>query len=312
MSKTKIIFAGTPEFAVPFLKALTEDSDFEIIGVITQPDKPSGRKQEFVPSPIKQLALKLGLKIWQPGSVKNNPELEKELKQVSPDLLVVVAFGQIIPQEILDLAKFGNINVHPSLLPKYRGASPVQSAILTGETKTGVTIMLMDQKMDHGPILSQKTLLLNSEETNQSLHQALAELGVPLLLTTIKGFLGGKIKPQEQNHESATFCQTITKDSAKIDWSNAAIEIKRKIYAFYPWPGVWAIWGGKRIKFFPPAEIVNDSKKPGEIFLSGDGLAVGCGQGSLKISKLQLEGKKEMTAQEFLRGYNKVVGEILK
>ncbi|MFA5124221.1 MAG: methionyl-tRNA formyltransferase [Patescibacteria group bacterium] len=314
MKPLKIIFVGTPEFAVPYLRGLLADADFEVIGVITQPDRPSGRKQEFTSPPVKFLAVEKKLNIWQPERLRGNQELLEEIKKIDFDYLVVTAYGLIIPAEFLALAKSGNINVHPSLLPKYRGASPIQSAILNGETETGVTIMLMDEKMDHGAILTQKSIILTGEETNESLHFQLAELGVPLLVETIKDFTAGKIKPQKQDHEMATFCTTIDKEQAQIDWNKTAEEIKRKIYAFYPWPVAWTTLGGLRLKIFPPVAIIANvmgSSEPGQIKVDG-GLAVCCGERWLELKQLQLAGKKAMSASDFVRGYAGLAGQVLK
>jgi len=313
-NKRRIIFAGTPDFAVPYFNALGGDADFEIIGVITQPDKPSGRKQELAPSPVKQAASALGIKIFQPEKLTGNQGIISDIKKLSPDLLVVVAYGLIIPQSMLDSFPQGAINVHPSLLPKYRGASPIQSAILNGEKTTGISIMLMDEKMDHGPLLAQREVALTGEETNGSLHFQLAELGSPLLLETIIKYLAGNIKPQEQNHDEATFCKIISKEDAQIDWQLPAQEIKQKIYAFYPWPATWTTWDGKRIKIFPPVQVIDEGSdvKAGEVFLSDGRLAIKAGSGALIINKLQLEGKKEVNAEEFVRGYSEIVGAVLK
>ncbi|MFA6919042.1 MAG: methionyl-tRNA formyltransferase [Patescibacteria group bacterium] len=337
--KIKIVFFGTPEFAANYLQSLLSDSDFDIIGVVTQPDKPAGRNQEIIFSPVKQIAKEKEIKVFQPEILKNNLEIIDQLKNIKPDLFVVVAYGSIIPQEILDIPKFGVINVHPSLLPKYRGASPIQSALLAGEKKTGVTIMLIDAKMDHGSILTQKEIELTGEETNDYLHKKIADTAADLLGKTVKDYLSGKIKPQEQDHSLATFCKVIDKSQAQINWSDSAQEIKQKIYAFYPWPGTWTMWnpptpkgypprlseagveaGSKRIKLFPPVEILKTKNtsfakatgvKPGEAFLSGKNLAIICGQNALIIHKLQIEGKKEMLAEEFIRGYVKFIGSVL-
>ncbi len=312
--KIRIIFAGTPDFAVPYFNALIGDADFEIAGVITQPDKPSGRKQELTPSPVKLAAKAEDIKIFQPEKLKDNQEIIAEIKKLNTDLLVVVAYGLIIPKSILDLFPRGAINVHPSLLPKYRGASPIQSAILNGEKTTGISIMLMDEKMDHGSLLARREAPLAGEETNESLHYQLAKLGAPLLIETIKKYLVGEITPREQNHAEATFCKTITKEDAQINWQSSAQEIKQKIYAFYPWPATWTTWNGKRIKIFPPVQVISDESdiKVGEIFLSASQLAIKTGSGALIINKLQLEGKKEVSSQEFARGYSEIVGAVLK
>ena len=318
LEKVKIVFFGTPEFAATYLESLLNDSDFEIIAIVTQPDKPAGRNQEIIFSPVKQIAVEKNIQVFQPETLKDNSEIINQLKGLEVDLFVVVAYGSIIPQTILDIPKSGAINVHPSLLPKYRGASPIQSALLNGEKETGITIMLIDAKMDHGPILVQKVIELTGEETNDLLHESIAKDSTDLLSQTIKDYLTGKIKPQEQDHLQATFCKTIDKSEAKIDWSNSAQEIKQKIYAFYPWPGTWTIWNGKRIKIFPPVEIMEMSaleqdkqKKPGEAFILDKKLAISCGQNFLVIYKLQIEGKKEMLAEEFVRGYGNFIGSVL-
>jgi len=314
MQKIRTIFTGTPEFAAYFLKSLLSSDVFEIVGVITQSDKPSGRNQEITVSPVKQLALDNGIKIFQPQKLKEDSGIVEELSKLSPDLMIVVAYGQIIPKSILEIPKHGSINVHPSLLPKYRGASPVQSAILNGEIKTGVTIMQMDEKMDHGPILAQIEHDLSEDETNYDLHLKLADTSQQFLLDTALKFIKGEIKPIEQDHAQATFCKTITKEDARIDWSKTAQEIKRKIYAFYPWPGTWTTLENKRLKIFPPAEAIETLKpgiKAGQIIIDDGEVFVACGDGFLQIKKIQLEGKKETTAKEFLNGNHDIAGKLL-
>jgi len=305
----KIIFCGTPDFSVPYLEGLINDPAFLVAGVITQSDKPSGRDQKPSSSPVKLAAIKNQLRIWQPEKLKTDEAIGGELRTVGADLLVVVAYGQIIPASVLALFPLGAINVHPSLLPKYRGASPIQSALLAGETETGITIMLMDEKMDHGPILSQLKVKLTGEETNGSLHEQLAETGVGLLLETIKKYLNGDLKPQEQNHDEATYCATIVKADGRIDWMQSAQTIKRKLYAFYPWPAVWTAWGDQRIKFFPPAEIIEITKAPGEVFEVDGRLAVSSGSVSLIINGWQLAGKNRVKNEDFLRGFSSIVGQ---
>lgn len=312
-NKIKIIFAGTPEFSVPYLAGLLADPDFSVLGVLTQPDRPSGRKQELSPAPIKVLAQKNNLKIWQPEKLKDDSKIIGELKKTGAALLIVVAYGQIIPQAVLDVFPKGCINIHPSLLPKYRGASPIQSAILNGEKETGISIMLMDAKMDHGPILAQEKAQLTGEETNESLHRQLADSGVKLLIETIKKFLSDEIKPIEQNHETATFCAPITKKDGKIDWQKPPEKIKQKIQAFYPWPGTWTTLDGKRLKIFPPVIIDKDESQPaGQITVENEQLTVVCGKGKLIVSKIQLEGKTLITADNFIRGYANLSGKILQ
>ncbi len=304
MEKIKTIFTGTPEFATYYLNAILKDDRFEIIGVVTQSDKPSGRKKEIIPSAVKKIALENNIPVFQPEKLKEDTKLLETLKCLEPDLMIVVAYGQIIPKEILQIFKFGTINVHPSLLPKLRGASPVQSVILNGENKTGVTIMLMDEKMDHGPILSQIELPLTGEETNMDLHKKLADSSRELLIDTIFKYLNKEIEPKEQKHEEATFCKIISRENAQINWSKSAEEIKRMIYAFDPWPGTWTTLNNKRVKIFPPVNVLknNDTLKPGSIVLDYD-LKVKCGEGAIKINRLQLEGKKEIEGLEFINGH---------
>ncbi|MFA6526755.1 MAG: methionyl-tRNA formyltransferase [Candidatus Buchananbacteria bacterium] len=305
----KAVFAGTPDFSVPYMEGLLSDPDFLVLGAITQSDKPSGRKQELSPSPVKILAAKNNLKIWQPEKLRKDKSIEEELKALQADMLVVVAYGQIIPQAILDLFPKGAINVHPSLLPKYRGASPIQSALLNGEKETGISIMLMDAKMDHGPILAQENFQLNGEETNSSLHEHLAKTGVQLLIKTIKEYLTGNIKPIVQNDDEATFCTTITKEDGRLDWSQPAQIIKQKIYAFFPWPATWTTLNDKRIKIFPPVAVLKtESDQIGKLEITDSGLAVHCGENKLLLKKIQLEGKKEISAQDFARGHKDIEG----
>lgn len=301
----KVIFAGTSQFAIPFLEGFFSNANFEVIGVITQPDKPSGRQQTLTPPPIKLIAEKKQIKIWQPAKLKNDEKIFQELKEEEADLLVVVAYGQIIPKNILDLFAKKSFNVHPSLLPKYRGASPIQNAILNGESQTGISIILMDELMDHGPILDQLEINLTGEETNESLHSHLSMLGVPFLLKTIDGYLSAKLKPQPQDDSQTTFCQLISKNDARIDWNKPASEIKQMIHAFYAWPIAWTTFEGKRIKIIPPVQLASaiDALSAGEISLSDDLFAVACGQNSLIINQLQPEGKKSMTAKNLTNGW---------
>lgn len=310
----KTVFAGTPDFAVPFLEGLFNDGDFSVSGVITQPDKPVGRKQELTASPIKLLAEKNGITVWQPEKLRNNPDILEELKLAGADLLVVVAYGQIIPQEILDLFPLGAINVHPSLLPKYRGASPLQSAILNEEEKTGISIMLMDEKMDHGPILAQEELVLDGNETTESLHDLAAIKGVPLLIKTIQAFVDKKILAIPQNDAEATFCRTITKEEARINWSNSAKKISAQIRGFYPWPVAWTTLDGKRLKILPPIEITKNTNKAsnGSITIDDGKIKIQCGQEAIEVNKLQLEGKSVMSSKEMINGIKDLAKKILE
>ena len=305
----KIIFMGTPEFSVPVLNSLIQN--YNIITVVTQPDKKVGRKQELTSSPVKKVALENKIEVLQPDKIDQS--FVSEIKEINPDLIVVVAYGFILPQELLNIPKYGVINIHASLLPKYRGASPIQSAILNGDQVTGVSIMLINEKMDQGPILSQSEADIEPGETFSSLHDKLAILGSHLLIDTLPKYLNQEIKPIIQDDTQATYCQKITKDDGKIDWSKPATEIETMIRAFDPWPETWSYWGDKKLKIL--AGTVNNSRtldKAGTILKDGDNLLICTGEGNLQVKKIQLEGKKEMGVKDFLNGYPQIVGEVLK
>ena len=298
---------GTPEFAVPYLKSLL-NNDFEIVGIITQPDKPTGRKQIISIPPVKAVAIQNNIRIFQSEKLKTDTKIIEELKSLEPDLTVVVAYGQIIPQAILNIAKLGNINVHPSLLPKYRGASPIQNAILNGETKTGITIMLMDAKMDHGPILAQKELLLAGNEDNESLHKIMSDnSSTNFLIETIKKFISNQIAPTIRNDEQATYCQLISKEEAKINWHKSAQIISNQIRAFYPWPTAWTTLSKKRVKIFPPVNITDGHTLARKIIINNDKFLIGCNDQLLEISELQIEGKNKIKAKDFILGNKDII-----
>jgi len=300
---------GTPEFSVPVLNSLIQN--YNIITVVTQPDKKVGRKQELTSSPVKKVALENKIEVLQPDKIDQS--FVSEIKEINPDLIVVVAYGFILPQELLNIPKYGVINIHASLLPKYRGASPIQSAILNGDQVTGVSIMLINEKMDQGPILSQSEADIEPGETFSSLHDKLAILGSHLLIDTLPKYLNQEIKPIIQDDTQATYCQKITKDDGKIDWSKPATEIETMIRAFDPWPETWSYWGDKKLKIL--AGTVNNSRtldKAGTILKDGDNLLICTGEGNLQVKKIQLEGKKEMGVKDFLNGYPQIVGEVLK
>mgnify|MGYP001576614106 CR=1 FL=1 len=283
-----VIFFGTPEFAIPILEALVKEGH-DIIAVITQPDKPAGRKQKLTPPPVKLAAQKLGLKILQPASLKNNNDIPTFLRMLECDLGVVAAYGKIIPQEILYMPKHSFINIHPSLLPKYRGPSPIQTALLNGITETGVTIMLVDEQIDHGPILAQKPYYLLPTTYYTQAEKELAEIGAKLLVETLPKYIGGEIKPKPQDHSQATFTKMFAREDGRINWSEPAEKIYNRIRALNPEPGTWTMWpaspsqGGKgKIINIKRTELVD---------------------GKLKIQTIQMEGKKEMPFKEFLNGY---------
>jgi methionyl-tRNA formyltransferase len=314
MIPLRIIFMGTAELSCASLEKLSANKNFQIIAVVTQPDKPKGRELKLQFSPVKILAEKLGLKILQPAKARNENFIS-ELHELKPDLIVVVAYGQILPQSILDLPKFGCVNVHTSLLPKYRGASPIQSAILNDETETGVTIMKMDAGMDTGEILSQARTPILPQDNSQTLHDRLAQIGAELLVETIPDYVAGKILSQPQNNSEASHTAKIKKEDGKIDWNLSAQEILNRLRAFTPWPGAFTFLKteskSQLLKIWR-AEIVEKSGNAGEI-LSADknGIVVACGKNALRILELQREGGRRLNAQEFLAGQNLKIGEKL-
>ncbi|PIR78151.1 MAG: methionyl-tRNA formyltransferase [Candidatus Magasanikbacteria bacterium CG10_big_fil_rev_8_21_14_0_10_36_16] len=295
----KIVFFGTHSFASVILQSLINDKRFEIEKVITQPDKPVGRKQILQKSPVKILAEEHGLEIEQPENLKNY-----ELKTLNSELFIVAQYGLLIPESILNIPKFGTINTHTSLLPKYRGASPIQSAIFNGDTKTGVTIMLMDKGMDSGPILSQKTVKVLPDETYIELDAKMAQIASQLLLDTIPKYIDGEIKPQIQDEAEVTFCKKLDRDDGKIDWKKSTTEIYNQYRAFTPWPGVWTTWNNKRLKFL--AIKPTDKKiEAGQVQIENDTIYIGTAQSSLEILELQLEGKPAISSKVFINGYGK-------
>jgi len=312
----KIVFFGTSDFSTPSLEALLKDARFEVVAVVTKPDAPIGRHQTLTPPPVKVIAQENDVPIFQFEKVKTE-ETYEILKNLKPPLLkgetkgelidayVVVSYGKIIPQQILDLPKRGCINVHGSLLPLHRGASCVQAAIAEGDKKTGVTVMLMDAEMDHGDILAQKEIEIGSEETGGILHDRLSLLGAEALPDVLAGYLDGKITPQPQDHLQATYCKLLSRENGKIDWSKSAIEIERLVRAYNPWPGTWTEWDGKRIKIIK-VETGNWKEledRMGKPQISQDRLFVTCGDGTaLEILELQPEGKRVLTAKEFMVG----------
>lgn len=300
--KIKIIFMGTPEFSVLGLTRLIESPDFEIVGVFTQPDKPVGRKQLLTPPPIKKIALAHDLKIFQPEKIKT--ELET-IKNLAPDLIIVIAYGKIIPQTILDIPTFGCLNIHASLLPKYRGAACLNAPILNGDEETGVTIMKMEAGLDTGPILRQAKIKLDGTENLEIVHNKLSTLGAELLIPTINDYLAGKITPQIQDEARSSYIKTLSKEDGKIDWKKSAIEIERMVRAYNPWPGTYTDQSGKIIKIIAVDHKILkiNEHKIGEFFLNDGRLVIQCGQDSLVILKLQLEGGKILSAEEFLRGH---------
>lgn len=314
----RVIFMGTPYFAVPSLETLINSSDFKPIAVVTAPDKPIGRKQELTPSPVKDLSQKNNILILQPEKVKNE-EFAEQIKDLQPDLIVVTAYGKIIPKYVLDIPRYGCVNVHASLLPKYRGPAPIQAAILQGEKTTGITIMLMDEKMDTGPIISQREIEIDSNDSLETLQDKLAILGADLLIETLPRYISGELKPQLQDDSLATYCQMITRDDGKLFWDKTSEEIERQIRAFTPWPGAFTFYHlqpNKRLKVIR-TEICNYAAESsdleyGKIIFDNNKLLVKTGNGWLSILELQLEGGRPISPQEFMNGYKNMNGVVLK
>jgi methionyl-tRNA formyltransferase len=304
---------GTPELARTSLQALLACRDLETLAVVTQPDRPKGRELKLIPSPVKELAIKSNLPVLQPERARNEGFVE-ELGKLKPDLIVVAAFGQILPQSILDLPRFGCINVHTSLLPKYRGAAPIQWAILNDEYETGVTIMKMDAGMDTGAILTQEKTLIHESDNAQGLHDRLATIGAELLVRTIPDFITGKIQARAQPAEGISYAPKIKKQDGEIDWKQPARTIWNRVRGLVPWPGAYTHVPEPKpylLKIWE-AEAIGATGSPGEILRADkSGIVVGCGQESLRIRQLQLEGGKRLNAQQFLSGHPLRPGQVL-
>lgn len=310
MKKYKTLFFGTPEFAIPVLEFLYQNE--ELIGVVTQPDKPKGRGLSLSPSPVKVWALGRRLKVFEPQKLKDSLFLST-LKELSPDLIVVFAYGKILPKEVLDIPKEGCWNIHLSLLPKYRGASPVQWALLEGEKETGVTIMLMDEGMDTGPILLQKCLPIEEEDNAQTLLQKLSELSVSALKEALDLWKEGKLKPEPQSNEGVSYAPLIKKENGFFTFEEPAELIVRKLKAFYPWPGVFTKYKGKLLKLYSAKVLPFEGEaKPGEVLkIDKEGILVATSKGALFLKEVQLEGKKRVSAYEFALGQRLKPGDLL-
>ncbi len=294
---------GTPDFAVNSLEAIN-DAGHEITLVVTQPDKPKGRSGALQMSDVKQCALKLGIPVFQPEKIKDPAAFDK-LKEYECELIVVAAFGQIIPEEILKFPKYGCINVHASLLPRLRGASPIQTAILEGDAETGVTIQQMGVGLDTGDILSQSRIPIDKDDTGGSLFDKLADLGAELVVKTIEDIGEGRIRPCPQDEDKASYAKKIDKSMGRIDWNMDACEIERLIRALDPWPSAFSSLEGRMGKIWKAQTVPGTDAAPGRVTdVRKDGISVACGSGSLIIKEIQLEGKKRMPVHDFLLGYD--------
>jgi methionyl-tRNA formyltransferase len=314
MPALRLVFMGTAELACATLQALIDTPGFELAAVVTQPDRPKGRQLKMQPSPVKELALNRNLPLLQPERARNQEFLD-QLAQIRPDLIVVVAYGQILSQQLLDLPRFGCLNVHTSLLPKYRGAAPIQWAIVNGEAETGVTIMKMDAGLDTGPILSQASTRIESQDTAETLHRRLAVMGAELVCAAIPGYVAGTLQPQAQPAEGSSYAPKIKKEDGQIDWRRPSISVWNRVRGLVPWPGGYAFLPaspGRRLLKIWIAEPAPGAGAPGEV-LQADrtGIRVACGSGALRILELQPESGRRLSAQEFLSGHPLVPGQHL-
>lgn len=318
----RIIFMGTPDFSVGTLNALAE-AGHEIVLAVTQPDKPKGRGGKMQFPPVKEAAIARGIPVFQPKKIRM-PECIEELKKYNADIMVVIAFGQILPKEILEMTPFGCVNVHASLLPKYRGAAPIQWAVINGEKVSGVTTMQMDEGLDTGNTLLKEEVALDEKETGESLHDKLAAAGAKLCVKTLKALEEGSITPEKQGESPTEYARMLDKSLGNIDWNISAVAVERLIRGLNSWPGAYTDWNGKVMKIWgaqvcPPREESDGKAAGGRKFVPGtvvkvekDGFYVQTGEGLLKVTELQIPGKKKMDAAAFLRGYKLQEGEILK
>ncbi len=307
----KVIFAGTPDFAAAALKAIAA-AGFEIPLVLTQPDRPKGRGMQLAPSPVKQAALELGLRVAQPEKLRNNAEALQMLKEVEADVMVVAAYGLILPQDVLDTPKHGCLNIHASLLPRWRGAAPIQRAIEAGDAETGVCIMQMDIGLDTGDVVSEHRYTIQPTDTANEVHDALMNLGAAAIVADLQQLkTEGRLKSVKQPEEGVTYAQKLSKEEARIDWNESAAVIERKIRAFNPVPAAWVEYQGKPMKIWR-AEVVAQQGRAGEVLsCSADGLVVACGENALKITELQPSGSKRMPIAAFAAGHKIEVGTVL-
>lgn len=310
--RVRVIFMGTPDFAVPSLRVLYQREEVEIVGVITQPDRPKGRKKVLTPPPVKIEAEKLNLPIFQPEKLRAEDVVQKILA-LKPDLIVTAAYGQILPESILSAPRLGCINVHASLLPKYRGGAPIHHAIINGEKETGVTIMYMVKELDAGDMIVQRSIPITKQDHVGSMHEKLSLLGAELLNEILPSLIRNEVKAVPQNHEEATYAPNIKREDERIDWSRSAMELDCQIRGLHPFPGAYTTWRGKTFKIWwaEPLDIeVNVS--PGVVMkVDNEGIVVATGQGALRLVEVQPFGRKKMTAKEFVLGRQMKEGERL-
>mgnify|MGYP001336614638 CR=1 FL=1 len=310
-----IVFMGTPQFAVPSLLQLV-DNGYSIKGVVTQPDRPKGRKRILTPPPIKEAAVQRGLPVMQPERLRT-PEAINELAAWQPDLIITAAYGQILPKEVLDMPRLGCINVHASLLPKYRGGAPIHHAIINGESETGVTLMYMAEGLDTGDMIASKAVQISDEDNVGTMFVKLADVGAELLIQTLPDIIAGRAPRIPQDESQATYAPNITREQERIDWNRSAREIFNQVRGLNPWPVAYTTWNGEVLKIWQCLEVsedVNDGAAvvPGTVLdLSTDGVTVSCGEGAVRITQLQPAGKKAMPVSDFVRGGKMAKGTVL-
>ena len=312
----KLVFCGTPSFAVPTLKAVLR-AGHEVALAVTQPDRPGGRGLKVVVPPVKETAITTGIPVIQPDKIKNNTALRSQLESIAPDAILVVAYGRIIPKWMLDLPRFGNLNLHGSLLPKYRGAAPIQWAVANGEPVTGVTTMRLDEGLDTGDILMQREMAIAPDQTAEDLFPLLAEMGAALMVETLEGLASGSIIPQKQDDSQATHAPILTREDGRMNFTQPAMTVYNRWRGFQPWPGAWTLLSGKKLtahRLMPlePSALSGGPADPGAVRIENDRLYIRCGEKTwLELVEIQLEGKKRMPAADFLRGHPLKTGDRL-
>lgn len=304
-----LVFCGTPTFAVPTLERLVA-SGFPVRLVVTQPDRPSGRGMQMAVSPVKRKALELGLPVQQPDKIKNNDEFREQLDAIKPQAIVVVGYGRIIPPWMIDLPPLGNINLHASLLPKYRGAAPIQWAIANGDSVTGVTTMRINAGLDTGDILLQRVAGIAPDDTSETLAPRLAEMGADLMVESLRRLQDGAVQPVPQDHARATLAPMLTREDGRIDFNRSAREILNRLRGFQPWPGAFTTFRGQPLNIWAAKQAAG-TLVPGQLRRDGDRLLVGCGDGAVELLEVQPQGKRRMAARDFVNGYKPQDGERL-
>lgn len=303
----RIVFAGTPDFAATALKALLE-AGYNLVGVYSQPDRPAGRGRKLMPSPVKQVALDAGIPVFQPVSLKPD-DAQQELAALKPDVMIVAAYGLILPKAVLDIPTHGCLNIHASLLPRWRGAAPIQRAIAAGDPETGITIMQMDEGLDTGDMLLKTSTPIHADDTGGSLHDRLADMGGKAIVEALAQLVNSELAPEPQNDADANYAHKLSKEEGHIDWSRSAIEIERLIRAFNPWPGTFTDLGEQRIRLHQASALDQSSDKlPGTVISrEREGVEVACGTGTLKITSVQLPGSKAQSISDLINGGKQVL-----